>query len=146
MTDSQVKLVEIGWGPVLGILPPLSPVPSREESREQYGRRLKRCCEEVNKECNVEATCAFCCNKSRPKWPRAYYLLYFRRPMELRLVRLAASKKEFKVFLKVTSRTSRNSMGPSEIQQIIGPRPLWARLVAAKSASRACWSPLRLFW
>ena len=27
------------------------------ESREDYGRRLKRCCEEVNKECDVEALC-----------------------------------------------------------------------------------------
>ena len=28
-----------------------------EESREEYGRRLKRCCEEVNKECDVEGLC-----------------------------------------------------------------------------------------
>ena len=28
-----------------------------QESREEYGRRLKRCCEEVNKECNVEGLC-----------------------------------------------------------------------------------------
>lgn len=28
-----------------------------EESREQYGRRLKRCCEEVNKDCDVEGLC-----------------------------------------------------------------------------------------
>ena len=28
-----------------------------EESREQYGRRLKRCCDEVNKEYDVEGLC-----------------------------------------------------------------------------------------
>ena len=28
-----------------------------EETREQYGRRLKRCCEEVNNECDVEGLC-----------------------------------------------------------------------------------------
>lgn len=28
-----------------------------QESREEYGRRLKRCCEEVNKECDVEGLC-----------------------------------------------------------------------------------------
>ena len=28
-----------------------------EESREDYGRRLKRCCDEVNKECDVEGLC-----------------------------------------------------------------------------------------
>ena len=28
-----------------------------DETREQYGRRLKRCCEEVNKECDVEGLC-----------------------------------------------------------------------------------------
>ena len=28
-----------------------------EESREEYGRRLKRCCEEANKECDVEGLC-----------------------------------------------------------------------------------------
>ena len=28
-----------------------------EESREEYGRRLKRCCEEVNQECDVEGLC-----------------------------------------------------------------------------------------
>ena len=28
-----------------------------EETREEYGRRLKRCCEEVNKECDVEGLC-----------------------------------------------------------------------------------------
>ena len=28
-----------------------------EETREAYGRRLKRCCEEVNKECDVEGLC-----------------------------------------------------------------------------------------
>ena len=28
-----------------------------EESREDYGRRLKRCCEETNQECDVEALC-----------------------------------------------------------------------------------------
>ena len=28
-----------------------------EESREQYARRLKRCCEEVNKECDVAGLC-----------------------------------------------------------------------------------------
>ena len=62
-----------------------------------------------------------------------------------RLVRLAASKRELKVFLKVTSRTSRNSMCPSEILQIISPGPYLARLVASKRASRASWSPLWLF-
>jgi hypothetical protein len=28
-----------------------------EETREQYGRRLKRCCEEVNKDYDVEGLC-----------------------------------------------------------------------------------------
>ena len=28
-----------------------------EETREAYGSRLKRCCEEVNKECDVEGLC-----------------------------------------------------------------------------------------
>ena len=28
-----------------------------EESREAYGQRLKRCCDEVNKECDVEGLC-----------------------------------------------------------------------------------------
>ena len=28
-----------------------------EETREAYGSRLKRCCEEVNKECDVEGPC-----------------------------------------------------------------------------------------
>ena len=28
-----------------------------QESREEYGRRLKRCCEEVNQECDVEGLC-----------------------------------------------------------------------------------------
>ena len=28
-----------------------------EESREECGRRLKRCCEEVNKECDVGGLC-----------------------------------------------------------------------------------------
>ena len=28
-----------------------------QESREEYARRLKRCCEEVNKECDVEGLC-----------------------------------------------------------------------------------------
>ena len=33
------------------------PQKSWEESREQYGRRLKRCCEDANKECDVEGLC-----------------------------------------------------------------------------------------
>ena len=34
-----------------------TPAKCWQESREEYGRRLKRCCEEVNKECNVEGLC-----------------------------------------------------------------------------------------
>ena len=29
----------------------------RQETREENGRRLKRCCEEVNKTCDVEGLC-----------------------------------------------------------------------------------------
>ena len=28
-----------------------------EETPEQYGRRLKRCCDEVNEDCDVEGLC-----------------------------------------------------------------------------------------
>ena len=34
-----------------------TPAKCWQESREEYGRRLKRCCEEVNKECDVESLC-----------------------------------------------------------------------------------------
>ena len=34
-----------------------TPAKCWQESREAYGRRLKRCCEEVNKECDVESLC-----------------------------------------------------------------------------------------
>ena len=34
-----------------------TPAKCWQESREEYGRRLKRCCEEVNKECDVEGLC-----------------------------------------------------------------------------------------
>ena len=34
-----------------------TPMKCWEESREAYGRRLKRCCEEVNKDCDVEGLC-----------------------------------------------------------------------------------------
>ena len=39
-----------------------TPAKCWQESREEYARRLKRCCEEVNKECDVEGLC-----KSLPK-------------------------------------------------------------------------------
>ncbi len=34
-----------------------TPTKCWEETREQYGRRLKRCCDEVNKDCDVEGLC-----------------------------------------------------------------------------------------
>ena len=34
-----------------------TPTKCWEETREAYGRRLKRCCEEVNKECDVTGLC-----------------------------------------------------------------------------------------
>ena len=34
-----------------------TPTKCWEETREQYGNRLKRCCEEVNKDCDVEGLC-----------------------------------------------------------------------------------------
>ena len=34
-----------------------TPTKCWEETREQYGLRLKRCCEEVNKDCDVEGLC-----------------------------------------------------------------------------------------
>lgn len=34
-----------------------TPAKCWQETREEYGRRLKRCCEEVNQECDVEGLC-----------------------------------------------------------------------------------------
>ena len=38
-------------------LPISTPTNCWQETREEYGRRLKRCCEEVNKTCDVEGLC-----------------------------------------------------------------------------------------